>query len=159
MSHFINFPNEYHSCALPFLKISDIFISAHYWDPSSPKIFEKNQINQLSKLKIIGDITCDVDGSVPTTIKSTSINSPNFYIDKNTMKESEEIQNNIGIMAVDNLPSELPRESSLEFGDGIVEHVLPFLIEKDDGRILNATITENGCFLKKYNYLKNYINS
>ena len=159
LSHFINFPNEYHSCALPFLKISDIFISAHYWDPSSPKIFEKNQINQLSKLKIIGDITCDVDGSVPTTIKSTSINSPNFYIDKNTMKESEEIQNNIGIMAVDNLPSELPRESSLEFGDGIVEHVLPFLIEKDDGRILNATITENGCFLKKYNYLENYINS
>ena len=75
------------------------------------------------------------------------------------MKETKKSENTIGIMAVDNLPSELPRESSLEFGDGIVEHVLPFLIEKDDGRILNATITENGCFLKKYNYLENYINS
>ena len=62
-------------------------------------------------------------------------------------------------MAVDNLPSELPRESSLEFGDGIVEHVLPFLIENDDGRILNATITKEGYFLEKYSYLNNYISS
>ena len=56
-----------------YLKLSDIFISAHYWDPSSPKIFTKDQIHFFKKLKIIGDITCDVDGSVPTTIKSTSI--------------------------------------------------------------------------------------
>ena len=158
LSHFINFPNEYYSSALPYLEISNVFISAHYWDPSSPKIFEQNQINQLTKLQVIGDITCDVDGSIPTTIKSTSIKYPNFYLDKKTNKESKNIQNNLSIMAVDNLPSELPRESSLEFGDGIVEFVLPFLIEKDDGRILNATITENGYFLEKYNYLENYIN-
>ena len=62
-------------------------------------------------------------------------------------------------MAVDNLPSELPRDASVEFGDGIVKHVLPFLIEKDDGRILNATITKEGRLLEKYNYLKNFINS
>ena len=159
LSHFINFPNEYSSCALPYLKESDVFISAHYWDPSSPKIFEKNQINQLTKLQIIGDITCDVDGSVPTTIRSTTIENPSFYIEKETMQESKIKENNLCVMAVDNLPSELPRDSSIEFGDGIVKHVLPFIINKDDGRILNATITKEGRFLKKYNYLENYINS
>ena len=62
-------------------------------------------------------------------------------------------------MAVDNLPSELPRDSSTEFGDGIVNEVLPYILEKDDGRILNATIAKAGCFLEKYSYLKKYINS
>ena len=60
-------------------------------------------------------------------------------------------------MAVDNLPSELPRDSSEEFGDGIVKEVLPYIIKDDDGRIHNATITKNGNFLSKYLYLKNYI--
>ena len=159
LAHFINNPKEYESIAFPYLKLADIFISAHYWDPSSPKIFEKNQLNELTKLKVVGDITCDVDGSVPSTIKSTSIEKPNFYLDKITMKETKKSENTIGIMAVDNLPSELPRDSSLEFGDGIVENVFPFLIEKDDGRILNATITKEGYFLKKYSYLNDYLNS
>ena len=159
LSHFINHPREYSSCALPYLKVTDVFISAHYWDPASPKIFEKNQLNQLSKLQVIGDITCDLEGSIPTTIKSTSIENPNFYIDKKNMKEVKNKKNNLGIMAVDNLPAELPRDSSLEFGDGIVNHVLPFLIENDDGRILNATITKKGHFLEKYSYLNNYLNS
>ncbi len=60
-------------------------------------------------------------------------------------------------MAVDNLPSELPRDSSTEFGNGIVNEVIPYILDKDDGRILNSTITDNGRFLKKYNYLEDYI--
>ena len=73
LDHFINYPKEYSSSALPYLKLTDVYVSAHYWDPASPKIFEKNQLNELKKLKVIGDITCDVNGSVPTTTKSTSI--------------------------------------------------------------------------------------
>ena len=62
-------------------------------------------------------------------------------------------------MAVDNLPSELPRDSSKEFGDGIVNEVIPYILNEDDGRILNATITQSGSFLEKYNYLHDYINT
>ncbi len=141
LSHFIKNPKEYYSIALPYLKKTDLFISAHYWDPSSPKIFEKTQLDQLSKLQVIGDITCDVDGSIPTTLRSTTIESPNFYLDKKTIQETKNKDGNLAIMAVDNLPSELPRESSQEFGNGIVTNVVPFLINNDDGRILNATIT------------------
>ena len=159
LKHFIEFPKEYESVSYDYLKLSDIFISAHYWDPSSPKIFTKNQIHFFKKLKIIGDITCDVDGSIPTTIKSTSIKKPNFYLNLKNMTESDEINSDLSVMAVDNLPSELPRDSSTEFGQGIINEVLPYLLQKDDGRILNATITENGRFLQKYTYLEDYINS
>ncbi len=155
LNHFIQHPKEYKSNAIQYLKSADVFISAHYWDPASPKIFEKNDLEKFNDLKVIGDITCDVDGSVPTTIRSSTIENPNFYIDRNTFKET--LNKDLAIMAVDNLPSELPRDSSKEFGDGIVSEVIPYLLNEDDGRILNATITLNGSFLEKYNYLNDYI--
>ena len=157
LNHFIQYPKEYKSCALQYLKLTDVFISAHYWDPASPKIFEIKDLEKLGDLKVIGDITCDVDGSVPTTIRSSTIDNPNFYIDRNTFKET--VDEGLAIMAVDNLPSELPRDSSKEFGDGIVREVIPYILNEDDGRILNATITLNGSFLEKYNYLNDYIKS
>ena len=119
----------------------------------------KEQIKQFSKLKIIGDVTCDVDGSIPTTIKSTTIEEPNFYLNTETFLETNKSKNNLAIMAVDNLPSELPKDSSTEFGNGIVNEVIPFILGKDDGRILNSTITDKGSFLEKYNYLEDFINS
>lgn len=159
LKHFIEFPNEYEASTFEYLKESDLFISAHYWDPSSPKIFTKNQIKQFSKLKVIGDVTCDVDGSVPTTIKSTTIEEPNFYLNTETFSEIDKRQSNLAIMAVDNLPSELPRDSSTEFGNGVINEVIPYMLGEDDGRILNSTITFEGRFLKKYDYLIDYINS
>jgi len=159
LKHFIEFPKEYKATTFEYLKASDLYISAHYWDPSSPKIFTKNQIKQFSKLKIIGDVTCDVDGSIPTTIKSTTIEEPNFYLNTETFSEINKSNRDLAVMAVDNLPSELPRDSSTEFGNGIINEVIPFILGKDDGRILNATITDKGRFLDKYTYLDGYINS
>ena len=159
LKHFIEFPKEYEATTFEYLKEADLYISAHYWDPSSPKIFTKEQIKQFSKLKIIGDVTCDVDGSIPTTIKSTTIEEPNFYLNTETFLETNKSNNNLAIMAVDNLPSELPKDSSTEFGNGIVKEVIPFILGKDDGRILNSTITDKGSFLEKYNYLEDFINS
>ncbi len=159
LKHFIEFPKEYESRTFDYLKESDLYISAHYWDPSSPKIFTKEQLNKFSKLKIIGDVTCDVDGSIPSTIKSTTIEEPNFFLNTNTFSETDMSNSSLAVMAVDNLPSELPRDSSTEFGNGIVNEVIPYIIGKDDGRILNSTITTEGRFLEKYNYLNEYINS
>ena len=157
LEHFIKNPREYSSSALQYLKETNIFISAHYWEPSSPKIFENEDLKNLPSLNIVGDITCDINGSVPTTIRSSTIEKPNYWIDRNNLKEIEENNDGIAVMAVDNLPSELPRDSSAEFSEGIIKEVLPFLLNEDDGRILNGTITTNGSFLEKYNYLNNYI--
>ena len=157
LEHFINNPQDYLSSALQYLKETNILISAHYWDPSSPKIFENEDLKVLQNLKIVGDITCDINGSVPTTIRSTTIEEPNYWIERYTLKEIDENNDGIAVMAVDNLPSELPRDSSTEFSEGIIKEVLPFLLKEDDGRILNGTITTDGSFLEKYNYLNDYI--
>ena len=157
LEHFIDNPQDYSSSALQYLKETDVLISAHYWDPSSPKIFENEDLKVLQNLKIVGDITCDINGSVPTTIRSTTIEEPNYWIERYTLKEIDENNDGIAVMAVDNLPSELPRDSSTEFSEGIIKEVLPFLLKEDDGRILNGTITTDGSFLEKYNYLNDYI--
>ena len=157
LEHFIDNPQDYSSSALQYLKETNILISAHYWDPSSPKIFENEDLKVLQNLKIVGDITCDINGSVPTTIRSTTIEEPNYWIERYTLKEIDENNDGIAVMAVDNLPSELPRDSSTEFSEGIINEVLPFLLKEDDGRILNGTITTDGSFLEKYNYLNDYI--
>jgi len=141
-----------------YLFETDIFIACHYWEPKFPKLFYPNQINEFKNLKVIGDITCDINGSVPTTIRSTSIAKPYYSIDINTMKEINLGDKGIAVMAVDNLPSELPRDASEEFGSSVISEVLPSLINKDDGRISRATTASNGKFFKNFVYLNDFIN-
>ena len=142
-----------------YLFETDMFIACHYWEPKFPKMFYPNQINEFKNLKVIGDITCDINGSIPTTIRSTSISKPYYSIDINTMKEIDLSDNKgIAVMAVDNLPSELPRDASEEFGSSVISEVLPSLINKDDGRINRATTASNGKFSSKFAYLNDFIN-
>ncbi len=150
-------PHGYRSKIKSFLVDTDILICGHYWDSRFPKFFSSNQINKFKKLKIIGDITCDINGAIPTTIRSTSIAKPYYSIDINSMKEINLGNKGIAVMAVDNLPSELPRDSSEEFGDNLISEVLPYLIDKDDGRINRATTASNGKFCSPFNYLKEFI--
>jgi len=140
-----------------YLFETGMFIACHYWEPKFPKLFYPNQINEFKNLKVIGDITCDINGSIPTTIRSTSIAKPYYSIDINTMKEIDLSDKGIAVMAVDNLPSELPRDASEEFGSSVISEVLPSLINKDDGRINRATTASNGKFFKNFSYLNNFI--
>ena len=150
-------PLEYKSKATNYLHNTDMLITGHYWDPKFPKLFSLNQINEFKNLKIIGDITCDVNGSIPTTIRSTSIAKPYYSFDINSMKEIDLSYRGISVMAVDNLPSELPCEASEEFGDNIISEVLPYLINKDDGRINRATTASKGKLCSSFSYLENFI--
>ena len=154
---FISNPYEYNSKAKNFLVDADMLIAGHYWDSKFPKLFYPDQINEFKNLKVIGDITCDINGSIPTTIRPTSIAKPYYSIDINSMKEISLDDKGIAVMAVDNLPSELPCESSEEFGENIISEVLPFLINKDDGRINRATTASKGKFCPLFSYLENFI--
>ena len=159
LQHFINSPEMYISVLDKYMPSTSMLISSHYWDPKSPRLFEKKDIEKYNNLKVIGDITCDVNGSIPTTSRPSTIIDPYYYIDRTTLQEINQHNQALAIMAVDNLPSELPKNSSKEFGDDIVKEVLPYILEKDDGRIKRATITKNGYFLPSYKYLTNYINT
>ena len=151
-------PQDYKSKAKNYLINTDMFIACHYWDPKFPKIFSPKQISKFKNLKIIGDVTCDINGSVPTTIRSTSIAKPYYSINIDTMKEIELGSKGIAVMAVDNLPSELPRDASEEFGNSVISEILPYLINEDDGRIDRATTASNGKFFPIFSYLNNFIN-
>ena len=150
-------PQAYKSKIKNYLFDTDILITGHYWDSKFPKFFSPNQINEFKKLKIIGDITCDINGAIPTTIRSTTIENPYYSIDVNSMKEIDLEKKGIAVMAVDNLPSELPCDSSEEFGNSLILEVLPYLINKDDGRIKRATTASSGKFCSSFTYLKEFI--
>jgi len=154
---FTSNPHEYKSKVKKYLLDADMLITGHYWEPKFPKLFYPNQINEFKNLKVIGDITCDINGAVPTTIRSTTIATPYYSIDINSMKEIDLSSKGIAVMAVDNLPSELPNEASEEFGDSLISEVLPYLINKDDGRICRATTASKGKFCTLYDYLENFI--
>jgi len=151
-------PHEYNSKVKNYLFDTDMLIACHYWDPRFPKLFYPKQINEFKNLKIIGDVTCDINGSIPTTIRSTSIAKPYYSINTDSMEEMELGNKGIAIMAVDNLPSELPRDASEEFGNSVISEILPYLIDRDDGRINRATTASNGKFYSKFTYLNNFIN-
>ena len=155
---FILNPHEYNYKIKNYLFDTDMFIACHYWDPKFPKLFSQKEISEFKNLKIIGDVTCDINGSVPTTIRSTSIAKPYYSINTDSMKEIELGNKGIAVMAVDNLPSELPRDASEEFGSGVISEILPYLIDQDDGRINRATTALNGKFCSKFTYLNDFIN-
>ena len=154
LQNFINYPQKYISIIEKYMIIADMLISSHYWDPKSPRLFTKKDIIKYKNLKVIGDITCDVNGSIPTTNRSTTIKDPYYYLDLKNFRETKKNSNCLSIMAIDNLPSELPKDSSTEFSEGVAKEVLPYLINKDDGRINKATIISNGKILPSYNYIK-----
>ena len=150
-------PHEYKSKIKNYLHDTDMFITGHYWEPKFPKLFHPNEINKFKNLRIIGDITCDINGGIPTTIRSTTIAKPYYAIDVNSMKEIDLGNKGIAVMAVDNLPSELPNEASEEFGESIISEVLPHLINQDDGRINRATTASKGKFCPSFSYLEDFI--
>ena len=155
---FILNPSKYRSKVKSYLAKTDILIACHYWNPKFPKLFSLEEIKKFKDLKIIGDITCDINGSIPTTVRSTTIEKPYYSFNTNSFQETSLNKEGIAIMAVDNLPSELPRDSSEEFGKGVLSQVIPFLITGDDGRIKNATIVSKGKLCTLYDYLKYFIN-
>jgi len=150
-------PHEYKSKIKNYLHDADMFITGHYWEAKFPKLFHPNEINKFKNLRIIGDITCDINGGVPTTIRSTTIAKPYYAVDVNSMKEIDLDNKGIAVMAVDNLPSELPNEASEEFGESIISEVLPHLINQDDGRINRATTASKGKFFPSFSYLEDFI--
>jgi len=159
--HFFNNPAEYKSNFKTFYKTTDVLIMAAYWDPKAPRLFELDDTKDESfKIRLIADITCDINGSVPTTTKPTTIDDPVYDIDLNSFmaKEAFSHENNLSVMSIDNLPNELPRDASESFGEQMMKYVLPDLLRSYEYPIIkNATITENGDLTKRFEYLRDYL--
>jgi saccharopine dehydrogenase (NAD+, L-lysine forming) len=160
-SHFVRNPGDYESAFLPFTKVTDILITGHYWDPRSPHFFSKEDMKSDDfRISIIADISCDVKGPIPSTLRSTTISDPfysyNPFIEKEEPAFSSE--RNITVMSIDNLPGELPRDASHDFGKQLIGSVLDDLLSgSDSSMIKRATILENGRLTAHYEYLHDYL--
>jgi alanine dehydrogenase len=158
---FHQYPERFGSDFLKYRKACDLLIAAAYWDPSAPKLFTREDMLKVDfNIRVIADITCDIDGSIPSTKKATTIDEP-FY-DYNPEENRIELpfvdEANVSVMSIDNLPAELPRNASEDFGRDIIDKVLPSLIEEDKDKIIErATITSAGNLTPPYQYLQDFV--
>lgn len=159
---FFKNPTEYRSDFMKFAKVSDVFIAGHFYDPKAPYLFTRDDA-KLSQFKIrtVADISCDIDGPVACTIQASSIHEPIYGYNPNTESlDNYNKKDNITVMAVDNLPCELPKDASFDFGQELIKEVLPILLNSTKSKIIErAIICENGKLKEKYAYLNKYVNS
>ncbi|WP_421875413.1 NAD(P)-dependent oxidoreductase [Marinoscillum sp.] len=157
---FYKSPENYESDFLKFAHSTDLLIAAAYWDPNSPVLFKREDITKSAfKINVIADITCDIEGSIPSTKQPSTIEDPVY--DYNPSDDQVEAaftdEGNITVMAVDNLPCELPRDASESFGNELLNNVLPELLGNDDKEVIKrATITGDGDLTDRYEYLRDY---
>jgi saccharopine dehydrogenase (NAD+, L-lysine forming) len=154
-------PELYESDFLKFAKVSDLFFAAAYWDHRAPRLFEREDVaSQDFNIMVIADITCDVNGSVPTTIRSSSVSEPVYDLDPKSFEEKTAFSSldNITVMAIDNLPCELPRDASVDFGNQLMKHVIPELMLEQSDLLDRATIVKEGRLTSDFQYLDDYVN-
>ena len=153
-------PTQYHSIFEPYTLIADIMINGIFWNDKIPKFFTAEAMLSPSfSIKTIADITCDIapDASIPSTIYSTTISEPLYGYNPFTLEEEAPFQKNvIDVMSIDNLPNELPRDASEEFGDLLILHVIPEMFKSNSSILDNATICKNGALTEQYNYLDDF---
>lgn len=157
--HFRQHPNVYKSVFLPYAQKAKILCNGVYWDKNIPRLFTVEEASDSAfTIEVIADISCDISGSVPVTIRETDILNPVFGWSKTNKNETKpySIQDTIDIMSVPNLPSELPFDASEGFGNMLKEYIIPELLNPQSEMINQATICKDGMLMPKFYYLKEY---
>ena len=155
------YPEKYESLFQQYLPYTDLLLNGIYWDKKIPRLFEKEDVaNADFRMSVVADITCDTDGSVPINVGSSTIADPVYGIDKKTLSKVAPFQDStdiIDVMAVDNLPNELPRDASKYFGAHFEKYILEPLLEGYENDIIKrATICAEGQLTDRYLYMKDY---
>jgi len=160
MYDFFDNPSAYNGNFMRFAKVSDIYIAGHFYANGSPYIFTREDAKSSGfNIQVVADISCDIDGPVASTIRSSTIAEPIYGYDPISEKEANYLNKGvIAVMAVDNLPNELPKDASLGFGESFVKYVIPsFFNEDKDGILERGRMTENGNLTERFSYLQDYI--
>jgi alanine dehydrogenase len=153
-------PSEYESDFERFTKVADIYISGHFHANAAPQILSQKmlQANDCA-IKIVADVSCDVNGPIACTLRASTIEDPLYGYLPSENKEVDVFHPAaIVVMAVDNLPCELPKDASEGFGEMFTQHVIPAFFNNDaDGILARAKMTENGMLTERFNYLQDYV--
>jgi saccharopine dehydrogenase (NAD+, L-lysine-forming) len=160
---FHNHPEKFHctfSDSNSFASVTDLLIHCTYWDPRAEILFSLSRMRDPDfRISVIADVTCDMNGSIPSTTRATTIDNKFLGYDPMTGREIEPFAKEaITVMSIDNLPCELPRDASDGFGKHLIERVVPSLCEEDnDGLIERATIVKDGKLMPRFAYLQDYL--
>lgn len=157
---FFAHPEEYKSNFFRFAKVTDFYIAGHFYGQGAPYLYTREDAKHPEfKIKVVADVSCDIDGPVASTIKPSTIAEPIYGYDPQTEKETDfKNPHAIAVMAVDNLPCELPRDASEGFGEAFMKNVIPAFFNDDkDGVLKRARMTQNGKLTDRYSYLQDYI--
>ncbi|MCH2032372.1 MAG: NAD(P)-dependent oxidoreductase [Tenacibaculum sp.] len=154
-------PTGYESNFMPYAKETDFFIAGHFYGDGAPYLYTREDVKSNDfNIKYVADISCDVDGPVATTLRASTIADPIYGYDAKSESEvNYKDDNAIVVMAVDNLPCELPKDASEGFGDMFLEHVIPAFYNNDKDGILERSkmTTDNGELTERYQYLQDYV--
>ena len=154
-------PSGYESNFMPYAKKTDYFIAGHFYGTGAPYLFTREDARHPDfRINLIADISCDIDGPVASTIRPSTIADPFYGYDPQTETEVPfGTKNSIAMMAVDNLPCELPKDASEGFGDMFLENVIPAFFNGDERGILKRArmTTADGKLTERYRYLQEYV--
>ena len=150
-------PQLYKSNFAPYTLQSDILINGVYWDKNIPSLFDTENFKEIDfRIQTIADITDDYHGSIPVNVGDGSIEDPIYGIDRSSLERTPPyLPNSVDLMAVGNLPNELPRDASRYFGEQLIKFVLGDLVNGSP-IIERATIVKEGKLTLPFAYLKNY---
>ncbi len=158
---FYNDPTEYESNFMPYAKVSDFFIAGHFYGNDAPFLFTREDARHPDfNINLISDISCDVDGPVASTLRASTIADPFYGYDPIAEKETKfNAKGAITVMAVDNLPCELPKDASEGFGHMFLKYVMPSFFNGDeDGILARARMTTSeGKLSERFSYLQDYV--
>ncbi len=159
-AEFYQDPSGYESDFMKYAKVTDYFIAGHFYGDGAPYLFTREDAKHPDfKINLVADISCDIDGPVASTIRPSTIAEPFYGYNPNTEKEDNyKNEGVIAVMAVDNLPCELPKDASEGFGELFLEHVIPAFFNGDkDGILERARMTRAGELTPRYAYLQDYV--
>ena len=153
-------PGDYKSNFFRFAKVTDFYIAGHFYGDGVPYLYTREDAKHPQfKIKVVADISCDIDGPVATTIQPSTIADPIYGYHPETETVVDYLnQEAIAVMAVDNLPAELPRDASDGFGEAFAKYVIPAFFNGDkDGILERARMTQDGKLTDRYAYLQDYV--
>ena len=156
---FVAHPEAYISDFEKFTKVTDVYFAGHFYGNGAPMILTQEMLNASDcKIKVVADISCDVNGPIACTLRSSTIAEPIYGYFPLENKEVDVFHPAaIVVMAVDNLPCEMPKDASEGFGEQLMEHVIPAFFNGDkDGILQRAKITEKGKLTPRFSYLQDY---
>lgn len=150
----------YESDFFKFAQYTDVLLCAHFWGNGAPVYLDVNELkNEKLRIRMIGDVTCDIMGSIKSTVRSSTHEDP--YYDYNPITGKEEkafaAEKNITVMAVDTCPNALAMDTSEYFGEMLMKYVLePLLLGEESAVIKRSTILQEGKLTPHFAYLKDF---